>query len=495
MTRKKPLRFFAKFLMRILLVKFLALLLSTSVSALTESEFVQSLLKNHAFFEKEQINLTIKQIEMEGDRENYGDWDWAIGGELGYVSKNNSKYDYTSTTEYAKSTSQEVRKFSSDLTKKFFSNGSELSVSYDKSLPVKDEEMYDKNGYQRDKNTTEYLHDLSVIWTLPMLKNKDGIVDQKTYDLAVLNFKDEKLALAETKEDFIEEKLMIFLDWVNYNTQISIIRKRLEQSEKILETITQQGASRISKITLQRSINKTQRLLLELESKLKAEQRSLSILLDGVDLVQNPLKINWASRVQLIEDLHSYYRQSIRDIQRIEIEQLKNSRSVESYQNSELAVFDFTISATKNDNKGSDSTYSKSSEVEYEAKIEFSYPLTGNVSNDVYLRKYRLKGRQLELKYKDKFDDILSDAQKLTTELKQGLKQLALYQQQIGENRVGKTETELDAFLAGNSNIRFVIIEHDDNQSLLLDQVETSIDYHKNRIKYDSLMDRLLKSE
>jgi hypothetical protein len=350
---------------------------------------------------------------MEGDRENYGDWDWAIGGELGYVSKNNSNYDYTSTTEYAKSTSQEVRKFSSDLTKKFFSNGSELSVSYDKSLPVKDEEMYDKNGYQRDKNTTEYLHDLSVIWTLPMLKNKDGIVDQKTYDLAVLNFKDEKLALAETKEDFIEEKLMIFLDWVNYNTQISIIRKRLEQSEKILETITQQGASRISKLTLQRSINKTQRLLLELESKLKAEQRSLSILLDGVDLVQNPLKINWASRVQLIEDLHSYYRQSIRDIQRIEIEQLKNSRSVESYQNSELAVFDFTISASKNDNKGSDSTYSKSSEVEYEAKIEFSYPLTGNVSNDVYLRKYRLKGRQLELKYKDKFDDILSDAQKI----------------------------------------------------------------------------------
>jgi hypothetical protein len=107
----------------------------------------------------------------------------------------------------------------------------------------------------------------------------------------------------------------------------------------------------------------------------------------------------------------------------------------------------------------------------------------------------RLKGRQLELKYKDKFDDILSDTQKLTTELKQGLKQLALYQQQIDENRVGKIETELDAFLAGNGNIRFVIIEHDDNQSLLLGQVEASINYHKNRIKYDSLMDRLLIAE
>ncbi|HBA96218.1 MAG TPA: hypothetical protein DCY96_03950, partial [Gammaproteobacteria bacterium] len=301
-----------------------------------------------------------------------------------------------------------------------------------------------------------------------------------------------KLALAETKEDFIEEKLIIFLDWVSYNTQISIVRKRLEQSEKILEILIQKGASRISKITLQRSINKIQRLLLELESKLKAEQRSLSILLDGFDLAQNPLKINWTVRAQLIEDLYSYFQQSIRDIKRIEIEQLKNSRSVRTYQNSQLADFDFTISATKDDNKGNYSTYSKSSEVEYEAKIEFSYPLTGNVSNDVYLRKYRLKGRQLELKYKDKFDAILSDAQKLTTELKQGLKQLALYKQQIDENRAGKTETEFDAFLAGNSNIRFVIIENDDNQSLLLDQVEASINYHKNRIKYDSLMDRLL---
>jgi hypothetical protein len=101
----------------------------------------------------------------------------------------------------------------------------------------------------------------------------------------------------------------------------------------------------------------------------------------------------------------------------------------------------------------------------------------------------------LELKYKDKFDDILSDTQKLTTELKQGLKQLALYQQQIDENRIGKIETKLDAFLAGNGNIRFVIIDHDDNQSLLLGQVEASINYHKNRIKYDSLMDRLFIAE
>ena len=157
-----------------------------------------------------------------------------------------------------------------------------------------------------------------------------------------------------------------------------------------------------------------------------------------------------------------------------------------------MADFDFTISATQDDNKGNYSTYSKSSEVEYEAKLEFSYPLTGDVTNDVYLRKYRLKGRQLELKYQDKLDDIVSDAQKLTTELKQGVKQLDLYQQQINENSPDNIKAELDEFLSGNGNIRFVINEQDEQQSLLLEQVGSAINYHKNRIKYNSLMDRLL---
>ncbi|TEU26782.1 MAG: TolC family protein, partial [Gammaproteobacteria bacterium] len=366
--------------------------------------------------------------------------------------------------------------------------------SYDKSLPIKDEKMYDKDGYQGDDNTTEYLDDLNVSWTLPLLKNKNGVLDQKTYDLAVLDYEDERLVLAEAKEDFIEDKLTTFFDWVNYHTQIDIVKNRLKNSKLILETMQVEDMGKSSILTLQRSINKTQRLLLDLESKLKAQQRLIDALLTDINLEDNPLKINWSSRAKLIQDLHQYCKASVRDIKRIEIEQLKNKRSVESYQNSELADFDFTISATQDDNKGNYSTYSKSSEVEYEAKLVFSYPLTGDVSNDVYLSKYRLKNRQLELKYQDKFDDIVSDAQKLTTELKQGVKQLALYQQQVDENKASNVETELDAFLAGNGNIRFVINEQDDQQSLLLEQIEASINYHKNRIKYDSLMDRLLVS-
>jgi len=476
------------------IVKFLAFcLLSGSVNALTESEFVQSLLSNNAFFEKEQINLTIKQIEMEGDKSNYADWDWTIGGELGRISKSKNKDNNTSSYDYAKSTSQLVRKISTDLNKNFLSNGSELSISYDKSLPVKYEEMHDKDGYQGNDDTIEYLDDLKVSWSIPLLKNKDGIVDQKTYDLSVLDYEDEILVLAEAQEDFIEEKLVVFLDWISYQSQINVVVERLKTSKDILKVLQKQSnVDKTSILTMNRSINKTQRLLLDLQSKLKAEQKTLGVLLTNIDLGDNPPKIDWSIRVQFVQDLHHYLSDSIRDIKRIEIEQLKNKRSIKTYQNLELADFDFTISAIKDDNKGNYSTYSKSSEIEYEAKIEFSYPLTGNVSNQVYLQKYRLKNRQLALKYKDNFDDILSDAQKLTTQLKQGFKQLNLYQQQINEDITNNIQVEVNDFLSGNGNIRFVINEQDEQQSLLLDQIEASIDYHKNRIKYDSLMDRLL---
>ncbi len=470
---------------------FILFLLSSSVNALTESEFVELLLDN-AFFEKEQINLAIKQIEMQGDRDNYGNWEFEIGGEIGRINKSKNKFDYTSSTDYAKSTNQNVRKISTDLTKKFFSNGSELNISYDKSLPVKNEEMHDKNGYQLDKDTTEYLDDIEVSWTLPLLKNKNGVVDQKTYDLAVLDYKDEKLLLAEVKEDFIEDKLMIFLDWVGYKEQIRIVKNRLNVSKDILFKIKQADVNKGSILAMKRSIDKSTRIILKLESKLKAEQKSLSILLKSIDINKNPLVVNWDMKPNLINDLNAYCQTNVRDIQRIEIEKIQNNRYIKTYDNSQLPDLDFTITASKDDNKGNYSTYSKSSETEYEAKIEFSYPLTGDISNEVYLSKYRLKSRQLELKYQDKFDDVLSAAKKLNTEIKQGIKRLELYKSQI--NSIDVQSAELKEFLSGNGNIHFVIGELNDNQDLSIEYVIAAIDFHKSRVKYDSLLDRLFVS-
>ena len=463
--------------------------MNSSVHALTESEFIKTLLNDHAFFEKEQINLEIKQIEMEGDRANYSNWDWDIGGELGRIEKKLTKdTNYT----YAHLTNQTTKKLSTDLTKKFFSSGSEINFSYDKSWPIKDEVKYKNQDYYSDVNTSEYLDDVKLSWTLPLLNNRGGIVDQKTYDLAVLDYQDEILVLMEVKEDFIEDKLMIFFDWVNYEAQIKIVKKRLRLSQKILNTLHKSDLNESNILTFERSIDKTRRLLLSLESKLEVNQKLLSILIEQLVFEDNPPVIDWDARPDLIQDLRAHCRQFVRDIKRIEIEQENNTRTIETYENSQLGDFDFTISAAKDLNKGNYSSYSKSNEIEYEATFDFSYSLTGDVTNQVYLDKNRLVQRQLELKYKAKFDDILADAEKLTSELVQGSEQLSLYKKQIASSEAQKFNNELNLFNEGKGNIRFVINEQDDYQELLLGYIQTVTDYQKNRIHYDSLLDRLL---
>ncbi len=472
--------------MKILVVVLLSIL-SNSLLALDNNEFIKLLLNNHAFFEKENINLKIKKIEMDGDYENYAGWEWDISAELGRVNKDKNKENYTSSSDYAKSTNQDIRKISTDISKKFLSNGSELNLSFDKSLPVKDEEMHDKNGYQQDKNTTEYLDDIELSWTIPLLKNSGGVIDQKTYDLSVLYYKDEELYLAEIKEDFLEDKMMIFLDLLSYIKQADVINSRLIKSKYILNNLDKDSVSKSSLLVLQRSINKNNRKLLTLKSKLNAEKDLIDSLVPSVNINELfYLDYDFA----LVDNLNRYIVNHNRDIKRINIEKLQNLRYIKTYENSELPDLDFTITTTRDENKGNYSSYTKSVENEYEAKLEFSYPLTGDVTNKTYLSKYKLKSRQIDLKYKDKFDDILADTTKLTTLIQQGNKQMNLYKSQIISNYPFK-----DIHFDKAIGVRYMVSEMDDIEDLYIDQIVDTIELYKNQVKYDSLLDRLLPKE
>lgn len=474
-------------MMRLLLI--FTLFLSQSALSYTQKIFIEQLLSSHEFFEKEMINLKIKKIEMIGDQDKYRNWDWNIGAEFGRIYKNKFKYDYTSGTDYAQNTSQKVRKISSDLSRKFFSNGSELKLSFDRSLPVKDEEIYDKNGYQKDKSTVKYLNDLSISWTLPLLKNKNGIIDQKTYDLAVLDYKDEKLVLAEVQERFIEDKVLEFIDWVAFKWQVEIVKKTIKNLNKVRADVVQLHLKGTN--ILARSIDKHQRLLLSFKSKLKAQNGLLLDSINSINFEKDPPILKPNFNIDFINNLERYCQINSRNLKRIDLEIQKNSRYIKTYQNSKMPKFDFTLSAIKDENAGDYSSYSRSSETKYEAKLVFSYPLGGDINNQVYLDKYRLKSRQIELKYQNKLRSILSAARKIDTDIRQGMAQLSLIKSQL---TMFKSNRELDLYLAGKGCVRFAISEQDDYQELQLEKLNILIDLYKNKLKYNSLLDRLLLS-
>jgi len=105
------------------------------------------------------------------------------------------------------------------------------------------------------------------------------------------------------------------------------------------------------------------------------------------------------------------------------------------------------------------------------------------------LSKYELKKRQIELKYENKLKDVVSDINKLSTDIKQGLIQLKLTEQQVKKNEV---DNELNLYFAGKGDVRFAIIEQEDYQELQLEKIDLLVDLYKNKLRYDSLIDRLL---
>ncbi len=299
-----------------------------------------------------------------------------------------------------------------------------------------------------------------------------------------MDYKDERLLLDEVQEDFIEDKLMIFIDFISYKRQSNIVRLKLEKLQKILKYSIQNKAH-ISDISiLKRSINKSKRLLLSLESKLGAELDLLRGLISNKRVFT---KVSYDDSFSLIEDIGFYLKENSRDLKRINIENAKNQRHIKSYKNAKLPELDFTLSATRDENKGNYSTYTRSTENEYEAKIELSYSLTGDTSNRTLLSKYRLKTKQLELKYKDKFDDISADVAKLSALIKQDINNLKLYglQNELDDPFQQLTQDQ-------KTNIRFVIDEMNDIEDLYVDYIIQSVELYKNQVKYDALLDRLL---
>ena len=463
---------------------FYCLLLLMPVHALESQVFIDSLLDNHGFFEKESLNLEIKRIEMLADYANYNNWYWDVEAELARVNKFRDKENYTYYSDYAKHSNQSIRKLSTQLSKRFFNSGSELEVAYQKSWPILDEALYDNKGYVKDKNTTEYLDGASVKWSLPLIKNQGGVLDKKTYDLAVLDYEDEVLLLAETKEGFIEDKMMIFLDFIAYQSQLEVLSRKIKKLEQLLVAVKGSQVDSSALSALERSLEKSELERLSLLSKLEAEQGLLQSLLPSSITVQN---LNYPSEFVLIKNPSQYLSQHSRVLQRIQIEDKKNRRYIHNYQQIQLPELDFSLSATRDENQGNYSTYTRGVSNRYEAKLEFNYPLTGSEANQTHLSKYRIKARQIELKYQDEFADMLAKSQRLHTLIEQGREQLLRYQHQLNLHQ------PFDSIDVQNKQpIRVTIDDIEALSALHEDYIVERLALDKNQVGYDALLDRLL---
>jgi DNA polymerase III psi subunit len=459
---------------------FILLLASSHTHALNEGLFIEKILQSAHLFENAAINLEIKEIELLGDERQYNNWHWDLDGEVLLSGRlQNKDTNYTYTHQQIKSD----QLLSTELSKRFFSNGSELTLSLSGSLPKTSEEKYKNQSYYSDVVTSTTLVDAEINWQLPLLRNAGGALDQRTYDLAVLDLEDEQWVFRRFQEDIVASYLKSYFEYAILGDNLRLLQMHISQldllvayirdgalDEKLVSSV-EQAASK-AKSRLMASKGETHALTNKLKSVLSTGE------LEAIELIFYHLKMNPFGDIEA---------ESV-DLKRIRIEQLKNQRQIRYYQNTLKPELDFAFNASRAVQKGNYSSYSESDTTDVEISLSFEYPLSGDVGAKTLLRKYQLKARQLEIKYNSKLKDLKTKQKELQLGLQTGLEGIDFINNQL--SRLDVAAIDFKGLLA--VEVRPYIERLTDVLELKLDYNDELIEYHHARVDYDNLLSHLL---
>jgi len=459
---------------------FILLLASSHTYALNEDLFIEKVLQSSHLFESAAINLEIKEIELLGDECQYNDWHWDLEGEVllsGRLQDKDTNYTYTH---------QQIKSnqlLSTELSKRFFSNGSELTMSLSGSLPKTSEEKYKNQSYYSDVDTNASLVDAEISWQLPLLRNVGGILDQRTYDLAALELEDEQWVFRKFQENTVASYLKVYFEYAVLGEEINLLEVHINQLD-FLDIYIRQSAFDEKLVSYSvRATSKAKSRLASLIGKQQTLVKQLENVLSAGELeVIKP--IFYRLKASSLGDVES----SSIELRRIRIEQLKNQRQIRYYQNALKPELDFSINASRTVQKGNYTSYSESDTTDVEVSLGFEYPLSGDVGANTLLRKYQLKARQLEIKYNNKLENLKAKQQAFKLKLQDSLKAIGLIDAQL--NRLDVTAIDFKELSA--VDVRAYINDLTGTIELKLDYNNELIDYQNARVDYDNLLSRLL---
>ncbi|SMN02092.1 Channel-tunnel spanning the outer membrane and periplasm segregation of daughter chromosomes [uncultured Candidatus Thioglobus sp.] len=463
----------------------LLFLLSINVLALSEQGIIQKILDHHKLFESNEIDMFIQQQRLQSKEDSYYGWHLDLTAKYG-LEKDSTDKDTGYT--YTKNQTKTARNIGLKLSTAF-KNGTSFNIGFDRKLPVDDQEKYKDSSLYTDQNLSEHDNILTTKFNIPLLKNSGGGENKKLYDIAEIDQKIEALKLLENKEDEVEDALIAFIDLAMNIRRLQIYKDRLSALEGLKEhTKNSKNDSRL----LTEKIQKTQTEKSKSKSNLEV---SILTLKNFIDFDKNDLSaINFNPDVRsiLIKNSQKYLRKYSRDFQINKLDIDKKQHYIDSYKDKSLPDFDVNLSHVKTQNKGNYSSYSYKNSNEYKFSIDLSYPLSGDPVNDHNLFKSELEKRKKLTDYEADLKDKILDIRVLSNELASENRTLESYYQIKLKQR---NTTELDSYLAGSGNIRFVLDEIYEHYQIQSDYADALTNYHQKRIQYDNFLDRLIVND
>ena len=446
-------------------------LLTSTVPALTQNDFVERLVQTHPFF---------KQLNFDADYQNAKTYastanqDWVLGVDTNFKREQDALKSAVTTYDELNTISVDV-----SASKNLVNSGADIIVKH--------------NWKEKDKDLNSNNNKFSVDYVYPLLKDSAGINDLLANDLANIEAQISTLELAENKENFILEQLSKFIDLAYAQQQLLINQKRLELAKKELDLtqakFAQSVVDEVDVLLQKDAYQRANQSLLQSQSDLALLRHEIATTLD-LDVAQIKANFDLYKPYQMISaDLKEYLKNNSRVLKKNALEQALIKRQLKSDKNSNQAELDLKIGFAS---EGEDANYSNSIDNQSNAwniGLGLSYPL-GATQSKATVSKTQIKLNKAKESAQQELLNIYSKARVLKEKLHHLNQILKSNQAQI-EIAKARTLAEKNRYNNGNSEISFVISAQNNEQNIELNYAQVAKNYQKSVLDFLATLDQL----
>ncbi|WXU00328.1 MAG: hypothetical protein Ctma_1041 [Catillopecten margaritatus gill symbiont] len=457
--------------------------------ALTEKAFINKVLSQDTHFEKDQIYVAIKKVELEASKQNYVGWNTNLT-----MSLSNNYYDMDKETDsksiYEKHRRKNSKSVGLSAEKRFLSNPSSLTLSAKRSIPDTDTIRYKRDELYTGSNAkysiTTFDNNYTIKYKYPLLKHDGNASSLKTYYRDILDLEREKLDFGDAQEKFLVDRLKQYIDW-NFYQKNADIYQNYKQSLTMIK-----GSKAKDRSIIKIAILRANQDALGNDSKLQSLKKELVSALNDTSLWSQSPEIDVNKNPKIVSNLTHYLRQNVRTLLKQDIDRRLKEIDLKHHKNQSLSKLDFSISAERNDNKGNTmSAIYDNKSILYTAGIDFSMPIGADVNSQKDIQVAQLNLRKLNIDYDNKLHDILSGVQALIVGLHLARKSLDEHQKLI-TNIEKEVKLIRKDYLAQAATVKMLVYAYQEKRDVDLGYIQASTNYQKSLLEYNAKLDSVL---
>jgi outer membrane protein len=428
----------------------IVLLLSTNATAMTQIEFIDRLKNTHPFFTQQGLEKQSSQLDYVASTANQ---DWVLGSSIDSENKLN----------------KQISSGSISATHKMVDSGADVSIS--------------KSWSDISSKTTALTSDKFLVnYTLPLLKNVNGVNDRLLTDLSSIKTDITSLKLEQSEEAFVLTQLFKLVDLSHAQQQFSLTSSRLELAEKELKLVKDKFSQSV--------VDKVDVLLQE-DAYQRAYQQHLQAEQD-LDLLKQELAITLDMSAQSMSsefDLYQLYQSNLGNLRKhlqvnttemkvAKLEQELLTRQLKSDKNNTELKLDLNLGAGRDIDDI------------WNVGLGLSYPL-GNTKAKSALGKTQIEITKAKENTAELLLKLTIQASVLDKKVDHLAKLLNSYQARI-EIAKSRAQEEKRRYELGNSPVSFVISAQNNVQEVRSSYAQAALKYQKSVLEFQAAVDQLL---